>query len=188
MDKDAKLLDKIALNLWNEQQDFVVRARRVDPKSGSIISIIFWSVSFFISLPFYFIIWSVEKIFLFPPLLFSLVGIGFLISWLRRLYEWPAYFIWTPTKLIRVHWKGIDSFSREQFNGTINIVWDNTRWTLSFILKSRQSPYDFSSGNVDLYVVYTISMIDIENMFEIEKLCRMRIQEVMQKNKPQPLF
>lgn len=101
---------------------------------------------------------------------------------------WPAYFIWTPTKLIRVHWKGIDSFSREQFNGTINIVWDNTRWTLSFILKSRQSPYDFSSGNVDLYVVYTISMIDIENMFEIEKLCRMRIQEVMQKNKPQPLF
>lgn len=96
--------------------------------------------------------------------------------WLKQRSSKPVYFAWTPTKLIRVYENVVEIFEWSQFTGIIKVIWDETRWTIMFLLKSWKMIANFDR-NTERYVPDVIGMSNIKDPFEIEKLCRIRIKE-----------
>ncbi|MFV0539818.1 MAG: hypothetical protein ACK5MZ_01085 [Aestuariibaculum sp.] len=189
----------------SEQTDFIVKSTRNFPKKKGIVLLLFalfWNtfVSIFVIAFIVPIIRGKEIHFkvndvptsgsldnwesiLVPSLIISLfvfVGIGMLIWALVQLIQKGGYFVGTETRFIKYRNGQIIIKDWEQFSGNINI---NSKSELGDLeLELRTGKVKRGNEGSDKFVPDLIYISGIKNVFEIEKKCRIRIQE----NDPTP--
>ncbi|AXT62048.1 hypothetical protein D1816_17350 [Aquimarina sp. AD10] len=189
----------------SERVDFFVKSKRNHPKKKAIAILlfaIFWSgfvsvfvVAFFGPLfkkgevhftsngnPRVASLDNLEDL-LFPALLiglFALVGIAMLIWGISILYQKGGYFVGTESRLIKYRKGTIDIKDWEQFSGNIQIKKNGMSGTIQ--LELRTGKMQNRKNSSAKFVPDTIFISGINNVFDIEKKCRLRIQE----NDPTP--
>jgi hypothetical protein len=114
--------------------------------------------------------------------LFVLVGLGLLSAGLYSMFRKGGYFVGTPTRLIHFHNGTTRSIDWEQFSGDISVSGDELKGNIS--LGMRTGKMVSQKNGPDRYVPDTIYISGIEEVYEVEKLCRKRIKE----NDPTPVL
>ncbi len=112
--------------------------------------------------------------------LFTIVGISVFIYGIVILVQKGGYFAGTPTRLIQFRNGKTAITDWEQFTGTIKIDSKGTSGNLEFELRTGKMQSRKNSS--DQFVPDVIYLVGIENVFEIEKKCTIRIKE----NDPTP--
>lgn len=121
---------------------------------------------------------------IFPAILigvFVLIGLLMLGFGLFSLIKKGGYFVGTPFRLIRYENGNVRSVDWEQFSGDITVNGDEISGDLS--LQMRTGKMVSSKNNRRRYVPETIYLTGIPDVYEIEKICRLRIKE----NDPTPV-
>jgi len=113
---------------------------------------------------------------------FVLIGIIMLGFGFYSLFKKGGYFIGTPLRLIRYQSGNIRSIDWEQFSGDITVNGDEINGNLS--LKLRTGKMVSSKNNRSRYVPETIYITGIQDVYQIEQICRKRIKE----NDPTPVI
>lgn len=196
---------ELRLAIDNEQPDFIVRSKRNYPKTkayGLLAFALFWNgfisifwVAFFGPLfqgkEVHFTSNDVPQIatvddwsaLIMPGLiigLFSLVGLGLFFYGLIMLYQTGAYFVGTPTGLIKFRKGNLKRTDWEQFSGNTKMKNNGLYGNLEFELRTGKTQ-SRSKGPAQ-FVPDIIHLSEIENVFNVEKKCRIRIKE----NDPTP--
>jgi hypothetical protein len=191
--------------LGEEKIDFSVKAKRAKPIKNSIGIILFGTVwtaftSIFV-FAFFGPIFIGEEVHFtsngtptvaspdnlepltFPGIiigLFVLIGLSMLGFGIYSLIKKGGYFIGTETRLITYQNKSIRSIDWEQFSGDIEVSGNEFNGNLSLQMRTGKMVNSKNSGR--RYVPNTIYLTGIENVYEIEQICRKRIKE----NDPTP--
>ncbi len=112
--------------------------------------------------------------------LLTLAGIFVIISSLFSLFQKGGYFVGTETRLIQFQKGKTISTDWEQFTGNVEIKAKNNFGNLEFEL--RTGKIESQKNKSDKFVPDIIYISGIENVYDIEKKCRIRIKE----NDPTP--
>jgi hypothetical protein len=112
--------------------------------------------------------------------LFVLVGLLIFGFGIFSLFRAGGYFVGTQTRLIIYNRGTIRSIDWEQFSGDIEIGGNDNQGNIT--LGMRTGRMVSSKNGPDRYVPDTFYMSGIQNVFEVEKICRQRIKE----NDPTP--
>jgi hypothetical protein len=112
--------------------------------------------------------------------LFVLIGLSMLGFGIYSLIKKGGYFIGTETRLITYQNKSIRSIDWEQFSGDIEVSGNEFNGNLSLQMRTGKMVNSKNSGS--RYVPNTIYLTGIENVYEIEQICRKRIKD----NDPTP--
>ncbi|NMC39123.1 MAG: hypothetical protein GYA41_12440 [Bacteroidales bacterium] len=202
---DTTLPPELISAIGSEPRDFIVKAKRSQPAKVSLAILIFGAVWLGFSSIFVFlflgpVFQGKEVHFLtndvptvagpgnLKPLigpaliigLFVLIGIIMLLVGFRMLLKKGGYFVGTPTRLISFRNGSYRSIDWEQFSGDIEVSGNIKRGNLT--LGMRSGKMVSSKNGPDRYVPDTLFISGIENVSEIEQLCRRRIKE----NDPTP--
>ena len=105
--------------------------------------------------------------------LFVLVGIGMLSWGIYSMFKKGGYFVGTPTRLIHYQKGKIRSIDWEQFSGDIELRGDIHKGNIS--LQMRTGKMVSRKNGPDKYVPNVIYISEIPRVFEIEQICRRRI-------------
>lgn len=191
--------------LENEKIDFTIKAKRRQPLNKSIYLLVFgvfWSAftSIFI-FAFFGPLFKNETVhfksndqpvtaslddmgeLIMPGLiigLFSIIGIAIIISAIYTLFQKGGYFVGTETRLIQYRNGKSTATDWEQFTGTVEIKAKNNFGDLEYQL--RTGKMQSRKNESDKFVPDIIYISGIENVYEIEKKCKIRIKE----NDPTP--
>lgn len=189
----------------SEQTDFIIKSSRNYPKKKGFVLLffsLFWNafVSIFV-IAFIVPILKGEEVhfeandvptsgslenwqpILVPSLLiglFVIVGIGMLIWALVQLFQKGGYFVGTETRLIKYRNGEMTVKDWEQFSGNIKVKSKSILGDLELELRTGKMKSRHKGSNRFVPDIMYIS--GIENVFEIEKKCRIRIKE----NDPTP--
>jgi hypothetical protein len=191
--------------IGSETRDFAVKAKHANPPKASLAMIIFgavWlgftSIFFFAFLgplfqgkEVHFLTNDVPTVagpgnlrpVLLPALIigiFILVGIALLGSGLYLMFKKGGYYIGTPTRLISMQNGKYRSVDWEQFSGDIQVTGNEQKGHIT--LGMRTGKMVSSKNGPDRYVPDELYISGIQDVFEIEKICRKRIKE----NDPTP--
>jgi len=191
--------------IGNEQVDFAVFAKRMQPKSlsyGIIIFSLLW-----LSLPtigayaFFKPLFSGEDVhfevndvpttanwdnlepMIFPSallILFLVIGISLLIWGLITLLKKGGYYVGTENRIINYLNGNIKYFDWEQFTGNVELNFKKKNISLEL----RRGKIKKRDNGPDEFVPEILHLSGIENLIEIEKICRQRIKE----NDPTPVL
>jgi len=112
--------------------------------------------------------------------LFIVIGLGILGYGIYSLVQEGGWFIGTPKRLIVYKKNKIRSIDWEQFSGDIEVRGTSEKGDI--VLQMRTGKMMTREGRQDKYIPNTVYISGIENAFEIEKICRKRIEE----NDPTP--
>lgn len=110
-----------------------------------------------------------------------IVGLFLLIQAIYVMFQEGGYFVGTETRLIKCINDKITITDWEQFSGDIKLRSKNNFGDIEF--KLRTGKVVTSKNNPDRFVPDVIYIAGINGVFEIEKLCRIRIKE----NDPTPV-
>ena len=204
MEQIFDLPEDLAIAIGTESKDFVVWGKRAKPVGASLSRIIFgvvWLgfITFFIS--FFLgpgftqnIIQSISGALdssnanesgqspLFLLAFFGLfIGIGLFVFFggVFSLLKSGGYFVGTATRLIRYRKGKMMSADWEQFNGKIEVRGNNKSG--SILLEMRTGTM-VSGKSGSRYVPDFVYISGVQDVYEIEKICRRRIKE----NDPTP--
>lgn len=200
---DYRLPDDLIKVIDSEKIDFTANAKRAYSRGGAIVLLVFaviWSalpiiasIAFFgpllIKGETHFKTNGVEEVAttddltqaLVPSLLllfFLCIGIGMLTMGIVMLFKKGGTYVGTKMRLIYYRNGEIKTYDWEQFTG--NITMNNKSGDITFELRTGRM--QSRKNGPDRYVPDSIDMIGIDNVFEIEKISRQRIQE----NDPTP--
>jgi hypothetical protein len=175
-----------------EKIDFAVKAKRDKPLKKSIGTIFIGiAMCAFMSL-FVFTFLSpffedeeinIDRESIFPVViicLLSLAGIFVFISGIVSLFHKGGYFVGTETRMIQYRKGKITITDWEQFTGNVKIKARKNFGDLEYEL--RTGKIESRKNAPDIFVPDVIYISEIENVFEIEKKCKIRIKE----NDPTP--
>jgi hypothetical protein len=109
-----------------------------------------------------------------------ILGFFFLTQALRNFFKEGGYFVGTPTRFLHLQSGKLRSIDWEQFSGDIEVSGSTEKGNLS--LKMRTGRIVRKKNGPDRFVPEIIDMVEIQNAFEVEQLCRKRIKE----NDPTP--
>ena len=109
---------------------------------------------------------------------FVLVGIGLMIFAIRNAVREGGYFVGTPTRFLRYRSGALNAYDWEQFTG--NIAANFAKGDITFEL--RTGKMGSKKNGPDRFVADSIELSGVDNVVEIERLCRKRIKE----NDPTP--
>lgn len=112
--------------------------------------------------------------------LLTLAGIYVIINSIYSLFQKGGYFVGTETRLIQFQNGKTTSTDWEQFTGNVKIKARNNFGNLEYEL--RTGKMESRKDKPDKFVPDIIYVSGIENVYEIEKKCRVRIKE----NDPTP--
>jgi len=201
----SRLPALLAGNIGSESQDFAVMATRSQPLKNSLGVILFGA--FWLAFTSIFVVAFLGPLFvgqevhftsndvpvvagpgnlkpvLVPALiigLFVLIGIGMLGFGIYSLFNKGGYFIGTPTRLIHYHNGIIRSIDWEQFSGDIEVSGNEQKGNIT--LGMRTGRMVSRKNGPDRYVPDTLYISGIQEVMEIERICRKRIKE----NDPTP--
>jgi len=201
----SRLPALLAGNIGSESQDFAVMATRSQPLKNSLGVILFGT--FWLAFTSIFVVAFLGPLFvgqevhftsndvpvvagpgnlkpvLVPALiigLFVLIGIGMLGFGIYSLFNKGGYFIGTPTRLIHYHNGIIRSIDWEQFSGDIEVSGNEQKGNIT--LGMRTGRMVSRKNGPDRYVPDTLYISGIQEVMEIERICRKRIKE----NDPTP--
>ena len=201
----SRLPALLAGNIGSERQDFAVIATRSQPLKNSLGVILFGT--FWLAFTSIFVVAFLGPLFvgqevhftsndvpvvagpgnlkpvLVPALiigLFVLIGIGMLGFGIYSLFNKGGYFIGTPTRLIHYHNGIIRSIDWEQFSGDIEVSGNEQKGNIT--LGMRTGRMVSRKNGPDRYVPDTLYISGIQEVMEIERICRKRIKE----NDPTP--
>ncbi|MCU0461368.1 MAG: hypothetical protein MUF36_05050 [Bacteroidales bacterium] len=199
MEMNLNLPEELLINVGTESREFAFKSKRQRPARRSVGKIIFsimWlaftSVFIYLMLGTVIAGGSTETIIngetkvisadnLKPALplivflgVFVSIGLGLLISGIYSIFQRGAWFVGTPTRLIRYKKGVLNSFDWSQFNGKIEIRGSNTRGSIT--LEMSTGRMQRSKGG-SYYVPDIIYFIGIPDVYEIEKIVRKRIEE-----------
>lgn len=91
-----------------------------------------------------------------------------------------GYFVGTPTRLVSYRNGKFKSYDWEQFTGTIEVNGNIQNGNITFTMRTGEMVS--RKNGPDQYVPDTTYIAGVENVFEVERLCRQRIRE----NDPTP--
>jgi hypothetical protein len=191
--------------IGSESKDFAVKAKHAAPPKASLAMIIFGFVWLAFSSIFLFAflgplfkgeevhflandvptIASPENLrpILLPAVIigiFILIGIGMLGGGIYMLFRKGGYFVGTQTRLISFQKGKYRSVDWEQFSGDIEVTGKNQKGNIKLGLRTGKTVS--SKNGPDRYVPDELYISGIQNLFEIEQICRRRIKE----NDPTP--
>ncbi len=188
----------------SEEVDFLIKSKKNHPKKKSI-SILMFSL-FWLALTSVFVVGFFEPLFkkeevhfssngkatvasldnleplLVPGIivgLFVLVGMATLIWAIVMFFQKGGYFVGTESRLIKYRKGNIEITDWEQFTGNIKIKKKRTYGNLELELRTGKMR---SGKNSSKYVPDIVYITQIDNVFDIEKKCKIRIKE----NDPTP--
>lgn len=113
--------------------------------------------------------------------IFVIAGFGVLISGVYSLFQKGGYFVGTETRLIKSLNNKITITDWEQFSGNIELKNENNRGDIEFQL--RTGKLQSRKNEADKFVPDIIYISGVNDVLEIERLCRIRIKE----NDPTPV-
>ncbi|WP_431242400.1 hypothetical protein ACQ9BO_21490 [Flavobacterium sp. P21] len=113
-------------------------------------------------------------------ILLVLAGIYVTIRSIYGIFQNGGYFVGTETRLIQFRNGNTTSTDWEQFTGSIKIKAKNNFGEIEFEL--RTGKMESRKNQPDKFVPDIIYLTGIDNVYEIEKKCRLRIKE----NDPTP--
>lgn len=189
----------------SEKRDFTVKSGRSQPKKKSFSIIIFGAVwTAFTSIFVYALLGplfvgeevhfetngvptvagpdNLEPIIM-PSILigiFVLIGLGMLSWGIYSLFKKGGYFVGTPSRLVYFKDGSIRSIDWEQFSGDIEVSGNAQKGSIA--LQLRTGRMVSRKNGSDRYVPDVIYISEIPNVFDVEKICRIRIKE----NDPTP--
>lgn len=205
MIRNAVLPRDLNAMIGSERKDFAVKAGRAQPRNKSLAVIIFglcWTA--FTSI---FVLAFLGPLFvgkevhfesngvpvhagpgnlgeiLIPALIigfFVIIGIAMIVGGIYAMFREGGYFVGTPLRLVHYYKGNIRSIDWEQFSGDIQVKGNVNTGNIS--LQMRSGRMVSRKNGPDRYVPDLIYMSKINNVFEIEKICRNRIKE----NDPTP--
>ncbi len=183
---------KLLSEIGSEPIDFTVFTKRMatttDSIKGIAVTVVFLS---FFGLLLYQIFFKslvdtdfdiLEMLRIFMGFIFTILGIGILIIVLNNFLAKGGHFVGTPTRLILHKKEKITSFRWEEFTGSVHI--DVKQKSLAFTLRLGEKYHD---KDCNKYEPQYISIISVENFWQIEQIARKRIVEAYQNsiNNPQ---
>ncbi len=112
--------------------------------------------------------------------LFVIVGIGLMISAFYMFFQKGGYFVGTQTRMIQYRNGKSTITDWEQFSGNVKINAKNNFGDLEYEL--RTGKLQSRKNESDKFIPDVIYISSIENVYEIEKICKVRIKE----NDPTP--
>ncbi|MBN1414875.1 MAG: hypothetical protein JW973_07230 [Bacteroidales bacterium] len=112
--------------------------------------------------------------------IFVLVGLAMLSFGLYSMFRKGGYFVGTPTRLVHYRNGTIRSIDWEQFSGDIEVSGNEQNGNIALGLRTGRMVS--RKNGPDRYVPDTIYISGVQNAFNIEQICRMRIKE----NDPTP--
>ncbi len=201
----VRLPDLLERNIGSESRDFAVKASRSQPASMSLGMIIFGTA--WLAFTSIFVVAFLGPLFVGKEVHFSsdnvpqvaspdnlgpitvpamvigvfvLAGLFLLGFGLYSLFRKGGYFVGTPTRLVHYNRGSIRSIDWEQFSGDIEVR--GTRQKGNITLGMRTGKMVSRKNGPDRYVPDKIYISGIQNVFEIEQVCRKRIKE----NDPTP--
>ena len=175
--------------IGSEQVDFAVYAKRKRPKSYLTFIILFafiglilpgiGAMAFFVSV-------SNES----TPIkadnsepmsstsllliLIVIIGVGYLISkMISRYKKKRGHFVGTKSRMIYYFNGNIQYFDWTQFTGNIELNFN----AKSISLEMRRKNYNAMNKEPDNFVPETLHFTNVENLAEVERICRDRIKE-----------
>lgn len=113
--------------------------------------------------------------------IFFVIGLGLLIRAVFVMFKEGGYFVGTETRLIKCLNNKITITDWEQFSGNVELRNKNNFGDIEF--KLRTGKIVTSKNNPDRFVPDVVYIAGINDVFEIEKLCQIRIKE----NDPTPV-
>jgi hypothetical protein len=206
MNDNIMLPPALIANIGNEVRDFSVKASRAQPVKTSIALVFFGT--FWLAFTSIFVVAFLGPLFagrevhftsndvpvvagpgnlgpiIVPALiigLFVLVGLALLGFGLSMLFRKGGYFVGTPGRLIHYHRGSIRSVDWEQFSGDIEVSGNDQKGNIT--LGMRTGRMVSSKNGPDRYVPDTFYISGIPDVYQIERLCRIRIKE----NDPTPV-
>jgi hypothetical protein len=195
----------LAGNIAGESKDFAVMASRSQPLKNSLAVILFGT--FWLAFTSIFVVAFLGPLFvgnevhftandvpvtaghgnmgpiLVPALiigLFVFIGIGMLGYGFYSLFRKGGYFVGTPARLIHYHNGTIRSIDWEQFSGDIELSGNDQKGNIT--LGMRTGKMVSQKNGPDRYVPDTLYISGVQEVLEIERICRKRIKE----NDPTP--
>ena len=111
---------------------------------------------------------------------FTLIGFYLLLRGIYMLFKRGGYFIGTPTRLVHYSGGNIRSIDWEQFIGDIKVSGNAKNGTITLHLKTGNIVH--RKNSTEKFVPDSLYISHIQNVYEIEKICRQRIKE----NDPTP--
>jgi len=203
MNKMNKLPKDLQTVIGNENIDFTVYAKRKQPKSTSFIIIAFSLLWLFFPLigsyAFFKPLFKGENVnfkvndipttanwdnlepMIVPSLLlifFLAIGFGLLISGLIALLKKGGYYVGTENRIINYNNGTIKYFDWEQFTGNIELNFNKK----DISLEMRRGKIAKRDNGPDEFIPEILHLSGIENLIEVERICRERIKE----NDPTP--
>lgn len=112
--------------------------------------------------------------------LFAIVGLVIIFSSLYSLIQKGGYFVGTPTRMIQYRNGSFIITDWEQFTGSVKIKAKNNFGDLEYELRTGKT--QTQKNKPDKFVPDIICISGIENIYDIEKKCKIRIKE----NDPTP--
>lgn len=113
--------------------------------------------------------------------LFAVIGLILLFFAIKSLFQKGSYFVGTETRLIQ-YYNGKSTITDwEQFTGNVKIESKNNLGDLEYEL--RTGKIQSQKNQSDKFVPDIIYISGIENVYDIEKKCKIRIKE----NDPTPV-
>ncbi|MFH6999532.1 hypothetical protein ACHRVZ_16505 [Flavobacterium sp. FlaQc-57] len=113
--------------------------------------------------------------------LFAVIGLILLFFAIKSLFQKGSYFVGTETRLIQ-YYNGKSTITDwEQFTGNVKIESKNNLGDLEYEL--RTGKMQSQKNQADKFVPDIIYISGIENVYDIEKKCKIRIKE----NDPTPV-
>ena len=201
----VRLPELLEMNIGSESRDFAVMARRSQPAKMSLGMIIFGTA--WLAFTSIFVVAFLGPLFVGKEVHFSadnvpqvaspdnlgpitvpamvigvfvLAGLFLLGFGLYSLFRKGGFFVGTPTRLVHCNRGSIRSIDWEQFSGDIEV--SGTRQKGSISLGMRTGRMVSRKNGPDRYVPDKIYITGVQNVFEIEQICRKRIKE----NDPTP--
>jgi hypothetical protein len=199
MIQDIILPDELSTAIASESKDFIVKGRLAEPVGKPIFNIIFgtfWlSITFFVGTGFNLNLFSVEGIkeiiesvknaistgtyyqLIFLVAFFGIfvaIGLNALIKGIIPFFKRGGYFIGTPRRLLNFKKGKMYYTNWDQFTGKIRVRGNDKRGTL---IMDKTTGYMYRNKSGSTYVPYTVYISGIQDVHEIEQICRRRIKE-----------
>ena len=183
----------LIISLGTESQDFSVKAGRAQPLKKTISTI--FSGIVFIAFSLYGLVFmpgsgsdgevlkNLSSLSLSSLLFlgtFISVGLFILFIGISMLFKKGGYFVGTPTRLVQFQKGSIKSIDWEQFTGNIELKSNGQSGSL--LLELRTGKKVSRKRDKNEYVPDVVYISNIQNVYEVEKICRQRIKE----NDPTP--
>ena len=168
----------------NDTIDFATKATRNFPIKKSLVLLFFgtaWTAIISIFIRTFIDPFLAGKTISVPGLvigLFFIIGIGILIGGISSFFQKGGYFIGTATRLIKYRNGKLMITEWNKFTETIELTHKNGIGTLEFILNTGRTEKSINTDRTaSRFIPDIIYITGIQNVYEIEKKCRVRIIE-----------